>query len=453
MKNKRNKITFLILGLLLFISIGYATLSTILKINSTIGVGKASFDIHFDNVAEVPNKAEINTAAYITNDEKTEIDFDVFLPRIDDNYIFTTDIVNEGSIPGKITSIELNGLTESQKKIIKYKVYYTISKKTVAIGDYIGPYGTKNITVEVVYELDEDITNEDLPEDDMSVDCTFVIHFENGNLNEYRSRAAANRLMQNVDYFPTAFVNFGNAVNSDEHLGVYRLDGTENDDFPIYFYRGGNDQVHNHVNFGGYCWRILRTTTTGGIKLIYNGVPNENGQCTALTGSETYISWHSYGSNYKYDGSSLQYYLNTWYFENFIQNQAYLEDIPFCNDLSYSPGDFTTNCAEEYTISMANGKNQYPVGLLTAHEANLMGLTWETSSYPWLFNGTDYWTLTGRSDALDCAGIINRDGSITGYNLRINNGAGVRPVISLNSEVVLSGGDGTTTNPYTVSLG
>ena len=163
---------------------------------------------------------------------------------------------------------------------------------------------------------------------------------------------------------------------------------------------------------------------------MYDGMPNENGQCTALTGSETYISWHGYGSNYRYNGSSLQYYLNTWYFENFIQNQAYLEDVPFCNDLSYSHGDFTTSCPEEYTISMANGKNQYPVGLLTAHEANLMG-----------------------SDALDCAGIINRDGGIAHYNLTINNGAGVRPVISLNSEVVLSGGDGTTTNPYTVSLG
>ena len=37
---------------------------------------------------------------------------------------------------------------------------------------------------------------------------------------------------------------------------------------PVYYYRGN---VDNHVLFANMCWRIVRTTETGGVKLIYNG--------------------------------------------------------------------------------------------------------------------------------------------------------------------------------------
>ena len=43
----------------------------------------------------------------------------------------------------------------------------------------------------------------------------------------------------------------------------------------IYYY---TSKTHNNVIFAGYCWQIVRTTTTGGVKLLYYGVP-ENGTC------------------------------------------------------------------------------------------------------------------------------------------------------------------------------
>jgi hypothetical protein len=46
--------------------------------------------------------------------------------------------------------------------------------------------------------------------------------------------------------------------------------GTENDTYPIYYYRGN---VDNNVLFANKCWKIVRTTETGGTKLIYNGNP------------------------------------------------------------------------------------------------------------------------------------------------------------------------------------
>lgn len=63
--------------------------------------------------------------------------------------------------------------------------------------------------------------------------------------------------------------------------GIYKLSNTEEDTNPIYYYRGAvND---NHVIFANICWKIVRTTETKGVKLIYNGVPNQNNQCISST--------------------------------------------------------------------------------------------------------------------------------------------------------------------------
>lgn len=59
--------------------------------------------------------------------------------------------------------------------------------------------------------------------------------------------------------------------------GVYTMDETLNDNFPIHYYRGNVD--NNNVILNGFCWKIVRTTSTGGVKLLYNGVVNADGGC------------------------------------------------------------------------------------------------------------------------------------------------------------------------------
>lgn len=44
----------------------------------------------------------------------------------------------------------------------------------------------------------------------------------------------------------------------------------------VYYFRGPVE--NNHVIWANFCWLIVRTTDTGGVKMIYNGVP-ESGQC------------------------------------------------------------------------------------------------------------------------------------------------------------------------------
>ena len=55
----------------------------------------------------------------------------------------------------------------------------------------------------------------------------------------------------------------------DNGKGVYIYSETANDDYPIMYYRG--DVNDNNVVFANRCWKIVRTTETGGVKLFYNG--------------------------------------------------------------------------------------------------------------------------------------------------------------------------------------
>ncbi len=77
-----------------------------------------------------------------------------------------------------------------------------------------------------------------------------------------------------------------NKISSDSNgKGIYRHTSSEKS---IYYYRG--DVKDNHVLYADYCWLIVRTTETGGIKLLYNGSPDENGSCASNTGNNSVIS-------------------------------------------------------------------------------------------------------------------------------------------------------------------
>ena len=69
-----------------------------------------------------------------------------------------------------------------------------------------------------------------------------------------------------------------NSVASDTNgLGVNTVASTVNDEYPVHYFRGNVDD--NNVLFAGICWKAVRTTSTGGVKLIYYGEPDSNNRC------------------------------------------------------------------------------------------------------------------------------------------------------------------------------
>ena len=105
------------------------------------------------------------------------------------------------------------------------------------------------------------------------------------------------------------------------HQDSFDASGTQ----PIYYFNAGNAteaaeiQDQNNVLFANMCWKMVRTTDTGGVKLIYNGEPDEFGSCGTDRG--THVGYGSrisqrmngnyyYGTSYNYDTNTKTFSLD-----------------------------------------------------------------------------------------------------------------------------------------------
>ncbi len=103
-----------------------------------------------------------------------------------------------------------------------------------------------------------------------------------------------------------------------EYNNPHQDSPTGNGDKAIYYYTASSDEegmaLQDKINvlFAGHCWQMLRTTDTGGVKMIYNGVASGN-QCSnsrsngvgyASSEATSFSNGYYYGTNYDYDSNS-----------------------------------------------------------------------------------------------------------------------------------------------------
>ena len=70
----------------------------------------------------------------------------------------------------------------------------------------------------------------------------------------------------------------------------------------------------------------------------------------------------------------------------------------------------------------------------------------------WMFIGGSDWTITHNSDTTDIAFGIDSTGAPYFYTVNVS-GRGIRPVFYLNANVILTGGNGTSADPYRIQTG
>ena len=136
-------------------------------------------------------------------------------------------------------------------------------------------------------------------------------------------------------------VSFSNISSDTNGKGIYEIASTKNDTYPIYYYRGAVD--NNNVKFAGFCWKAIRTTDTGGVKMIYNGTPDASGNCTNKTGTGTQIN--SSGSTLYSDKKlpsdvGYMYYTGGYSYSGKSASDLSLAYI-YGNDITYSGGTYT----------------------------------------------------------------------------------------------------------------
>ena len=127
-----------------------------------------------------------------------------------------------------------------------------------------------------------------------------------------------------------------------KNSNIYTTTNTESGK-PVYYYRGG---VDNHVIFANFCWGIIRTTETKGVKLIYDGVPS-NGTCNN-SGSDTIIDDSAFSENYN-SPAYVGYMYGTVYTPNQQDLSALSGSIVFGNDVTYANGNYTLK--DTYTLT------------------------------------------------------------------------------------------------------
>ena len=133
--------------------------------------------------------------------------------------------------------------------------------------------------------------------------------YQNIDIRNLPKSTAMNYIV-NHDTIKFDNIRFYEISGTDNGNGLYLLPGTETYTYPIYYYRGNVD--NNNVYFAENCWKIVRTTSTGGLKLVYNSSATDvdgEKQCleTSETGTST-ITMKAFNSSYKspaYVGYSL----------------------------------------------------------------------------------------------------------------------------------------------------
>ena len=138
-----------------------------------------------------------------------------------------------------------------------------------------------------------------------------------------------------------------NAISSDTNgKGLYIRAGTENDAHPILYYRGAVD--NNNVLFAGFCWKIVRTTSTGGTKLIYNGLPSgtNNNECTNTTGTDTQLASTSKFNSHSDSPADVGYMYGTRYTYSFATGTGWY----YAPDVTYSNGTYTLVSKGSYNV-------------------------------------------------------------------------------------------------------
>ena len=212
-------------------------------------------------------------------------------------------------------------------------------------------------------------------------------------------------------------IDFSKSSKESNTNGIYLRSGTENDKYPIYYYRGN---VNNNLIFADFCWKIVRTTETGGLKLIYNGLPT-NGQCNN-TGVSSQIGTSKFNENqvgnmFISAFSDVSYmYLNRLIIQG--RDMTNTTDIYYGNDVIYENGVYTLTD----TITNSDWSTIYNGGLNNNHYTCFSNeLTCDTVYYIYSTSSSSarYVELSGgeKIDDFLAKMLGNDDTNVDSYNI------------------------------------
>ena len=356
-KNKRNLLLSAILVLALVIGIGYAYLTSNLSITGTAEVAANTWNIHFENLNVSEGSVTATTPAAIDG-SSANITYAITLARPKDYYEFTVDVKNDGTLPGKVAISIIAGLTSEADSVVDYSIKYT-NGNPVNVGDILNAGAKKTIKVRVFYN--DDISPEDFPSNNLNLNLIYTLQYVQSDESETTTDTIIQDLIANNS---SCFTKYNGQVTDSV--------GSTTTATNVYFDKCSDKR---NIIFNNMCWQVIRTTETGGIKMIYNGEPDQNGECGTSRSNHKGIvqssytdqnvaSTYLYGSSFTYDTSTNEFTLvdtntATWgdsTYQNLLGKFTCKNSNNICTTMYQinEYNDATTAKASSYTIGDTN---------------------------------------------------------------------------------------------------
>ena len=185
-------------------------------------------------------------------------------------------------------------------------------------------------------------------------------------------------------------------------------------------------QENNYVWYNGFLWRIMGINENGTVRLI----------------TEENVTAISYGAS----GQGLLYATNEGYINDWL-NKYFLSNLDSSKTDIITKSDWCLNTTTNKTSARqtCEGGTTFnaSVGLITLDEYNLSGASSTNSTY-YLINSQYYWTLT--PDSTSNAWYVFNDG--IAHLDDVSFAFGVRPVINVSADAVITGGNGSLSDAY-----
>ena len=409
---------------IILMSIGFAAVSTTLIINGSANVSENNedFSVIF-TAASIDGKDVYATAV---DETKKTITFETSeLKTLGQTSILTYEVTNNSSnydANVTVTCVPKEGTTAKYTSI---KNKLDNDAKVVKAKESVNGTLTVTLNKTSTEEVSEEYTCK------LEFNAVERTEIAVGKTNLY------NLIKNNAD--TKTVIDYKVRSGASGTNGIYMTTATVGN-VPVYYYRGDADKVNNNIIFNNMCWKIIRTTETGGVKLIYNGVPTD-GKCETQTGDTTQIGKSAYNTNYNdnaYVGymygtaesstyaathantneSTIKKYIDSWYKTSFDESAtSKLEDTVFCNDRSTKAYDVNTIGPSMTSYGdLGYGKNKTLYG--TAHRASYFS----NSPSPSLIclNKTDKFTVdnkNGNQKLIYPVGLITLDEVVlAGFN-------------------------------------
>ena len=185
--------------------------------------------------------------------------------------------------------------------------------------------------------------------------------------------------------------------------------------------------LNNSIWYSGFLWRIMGINADGTIKLI----TDENVTAIPYGASYTGLNW---------DGSYAKDWLNNYFYPKLKGNEIIVEHS-WCSETTTNGNSVRTSCTNNLSTQASK------VGLITIDEYNLAG---GGNSYLHIsqyfrtmtpYDQTKAWVVSSRGDLppLD--------------NMKSGNSNGLRPVVNIKSDTVITGGDGNLLEDWNNEIG